>query len=94
MSPEKLSSDEIERRLGELDGWTLVDGKLHKDYRFSSFVQAFAFMSGVALTAEAMNHHPEWFNVYNRVSIDLITHDAGGVSEKDFELAAKADALA
>ncbi len=94
MATPKLSREEVERRLGDLDGWTLADGKLHKDYRFDSFVEAFAFMSGVALTAEAMNHHPEWFNVYNRVSIDLTTHDAGGISEKDFELAARADASA
>ncbi|MEM7357223.1 MAG: 4a-hydroxytetrahydrobiopterin dehydratase [Acidobacteriota bacterium] len=94
MAPQKLSTDEIEQRLGELDGWTLQDGKLHKDYAFDDFVHAFGFMSSVALIAEGMNHHPEWFNVYNRVSIDLTTHDAGGISPLDFEFAAKADALA
>jgi len=94
MAIQKLSTAEIEDRLGRLDGWALANGKLHKDYAFASFVQAFAFMTGVALVAEAMNHHPEWFNVYNRVTIDLTTHDAGGISAKDFELAAKADALA
>ena len=93
MAIEKLSADEIENRLGELDGWALRDGKLHKDYTFDDFVRAFGFMSSVALVAEAMNHHPEWFNVYNRVSIDLTTHDAGGLSRLDFEFAAKADAL-
>ena len=94
MAIAKLSTQEIEDRLGDLDGWVLKDGKLHKDYAFDSFVQAFSFMSGVALVAESMNHHPEWFNVYHKVSIDLTTHDAGGISEKDFELAAKADELA
>ncbi len=94
MATEKLAPEAIEVRLGRLDGWTLKNGKLHKDYSFESFVHAFSFMAGVALAAEAMNHHPEWFNVYNRVSIDLTTHDAGGISAKDFELAAKADALA
>jgi 4a-hydroxytetrahydrobiopterin dehydratase len=94
MATKKLSPAEIEDRLGRLDGWTLKDGKLHKDYAFDSFVQAFSFMSGVALVAESMNHHPEWFNVYHKVSIDLTTHDAGGISAKDFELAARADELA
>jgi len=94
MAIEKLSPEEIETRLAELDGWTLQDGKLHKDFTFESFVRAFGFMSSVALVAESMNHHPEWFNVYNRVSIDLTTHDAGGLSRRDFEFAARADALA
>ncbi len=93
MATEKLPPEAIEVGLGKLDGWTIRNGKLHKDYVFESFVQAFSFMSGVAISAEAMNHHPEWFNVYNRVSIDLTTHDAGGISHKDFELAAKADEL-
>ena len=94
MATQKLSPAEIEQRLGQLDGWTLADGKLHKDYSFADFVHAFGFMSSVALVAEGMGHHPEWFNVYNRVSIDLTTHDAGGISHLDFEFAAKADALA
>ncbi len=90
----KLSPEALEVGLGRLDGWSLKDGKLHKDFVFESFVHAFSFMAGVAIEAEAMNHHPEWFNVYNRVSMDLTTHDAGGITEKDLELAAKADALA
>ncbi|MEM7582908.1 MAG: 4a-hydroxytetrahydrobiopterin dehydratase [Acidobacteriota bacterium] len=93
MAVEKLSQEAIEQRLGELDGWTLADGKLHKEYAFDDFVTAFGFMSSVALVAEGMNHHPEWFNVYNRVVIDLTTHDAGGISELDFKFAARADAL-
>ncbi|MEE8526774.1 MAG: 4a-hydroxytetrahydrobiopterin dehydratase [Thermoanaerobaculia bacterium] len=87
MAIEKLSPQEIERRLGELEGWTVEDGKLHRDFQFANFVDAFGFMARVALHAESSNHHPEWFNVYNRVSIDLSTHDAGGISHRDFELA-------
>ncbi len=94
MATEKLSPEAIEVRLDRLGSWSIKNGKLHKDYVFESFAHAFSFMTGVALAAEAMNHLPEWFNVYNRVAIDLTTHDAGGISAKDFELAAKADALA
>ena len=93
MAIEKLAPEEIDQRLSQLDGWTIQDGKLHKEYTFRDFVQAFGFMSSVALVAEGMGHHPEWFNVYNRVVIDLTTHDAGGLSRYDFEFAAKADAL-
>ena len=94
MAISKLSPEAIEVRIGRLDGWTLKNGKLHKDYTFDSFVHAFSFMSAVALIAESMDHHPEWFNVYSRVSIDLTTHDVGGISDRDFQLAARADALA
>jgi len=76
----------------ELDGvpgWSLVDGKLHREIRFTDFVEAFGFMSRVALVAESMNHHPEWFNVYNSVVVDLSTHDAGGVTQTDLKLAAR-----
>ena len=93
MTIERLGAQEIGRRLGELDGWSLEDGKLHRDFTFGDFVAAFGFMTRVALLAEAMNHHPEWSNVYHRVSIDLTTHAAGGISRLDFELAAKIDAL-
>jgi 4a-hydroxytetrahydrobiopterin dehydratase len=72
----------------------LANGKLHKEFTFDGFVKAFGFMSAVALIAERMNHHPEWFNVYNRIVIDLSTHDVGGISALDFELATKIDALA
>ena len=89
MAVKKLSTQEIERRLGELDGWSVNRGKLHRDFAFDDFVAAFGFMARVALHAEAMNHHPEWSNVYNRVSIHLTTHDVGGISRRDFELAAK-----
>ena len=90
---EKLSSDEIQTELKKVSGWVIQDAKLHKEFQFSSFIKAFGFMTQLALVAESMNHHPEWFNVYNRVVIDLTTHDAGGISNLDFELASKADDL-
>ena len=71
-----------------LDGWSVVDGKLHGEFRFADFVSAFAFMTKVAFAAERMNHHPEWRNVYNRVTIDLVTHEADDqISRLDVELA-------
>ncbi|MEO0854859.1 MAG: 4a-hydroxytetrahydrobiopterin dehydratase [Cyanobacteria bacterium J06648_11] len=93
-TPQKLSPTEIQVRLDALDGWTLTAEKLHKDFTFGSFIRAFGWMSSVALVAEGMGHHPEWCNVYNRVSVDLTTHDAGGISSADFELAATMDELA
>ena len=90
---EILSSDEIQTELKKVAGWVIQDAKLHKEFQFSSFIEAFGFMTQLALVAESMNHHPEWFNVYNRVVIDLTTHDAGGISNLDFELASKADNL-
>lgn len=93
MTIEKLSSEETHRRLQELDQWTLLDGKLHREFRFENFVEAFGFMARAALIAETMSHHPEWSNVYNRVTVDLTTHDAGGVSDADFALAARLDQL-
>lgn len=77
-----------------LHAWQLVGGKLHREYRFGSFVEAFSFMTAAALRAEAMNHHPEWSNVYGRVTVDLTTHDAGGVSERDLMLARHMEKLA
>ncbi len=91
---QKLSEAEVRTRLSEIPGWELVDGKLHKAFRFASFVEAFGFMSSVALVAEAMNHHPDWSNVYNRVTIDLHTHDVGGISALDFTLARRMDEIA
>ena len=93
MAIQKLPPEDIEQRMSLLDGWSIRNGKLHKDYIFEDFVQAFGFMTSLALVAEGMGHHPEWFNVYNSVSIDLTTHDADGLSRLDFEFAAKADAL-
>lgn len=84
-----LSDAEIEAAIKQLPGsdWRLVDGKLYAEFRFDDFVLAFAFMSASALIAERMNHHPEWFNVYNRVNVHLTTHDAGGLTDLDFQLA-------
>ncbi len=89
----KMSENEIATALKKLTGWSIVNRKLHKDFKFGSFVEAFGFMSSVALIAEKLNHHPEWFNVYNKVSIDLTTHDAGGISTLDFEFATTVDGL-
>ena len=92
--PQKLSEEDVRARLSELSGWSLASGKLHRELQFDDFVRAFGFMSSVALVAEKMDHHPEWSNVYGRVVIDLQTHDAGGITELDFELAKAADRLA
>jgi 4a-hydroxytetrahydrobiopterin dehydratase len=93
-APTKLSAAEIDAALAELSGWSLENGKLHRQFQFASFVEAFGFMSSVALVAESMGHHPEWFNVYNRVTVDLTTHDAGGISQADVDLAKKMNELA
>lgn len=83
-----LTQDELSTALNVLPGWTVLDGKLHAEFRFDDFVTAFAFMTKVAFAAEAAAHHPEWFNVYNRVVIDLVTHEAGNaISQKDIDLA-------
>ncbi len=88
-----MTQDEINARLKQLNGWTIENGKLHREFKFKSFVEAFGFMTSVALVAEGMNHHPEWFNVYNKVVIELTTHDVGGISNLDMEFAAKVDGL-
>ena len=90
----KLSAAEVAARLPELQGWELIDGKLGKTFRLDSFVKAFGFMASVALVAEAMNHHPEWSNVYNRVTIALTTHEVGGISDLDFTFAQRIDDIA
>tara|TARA_R110000751_G_scaffold7942_12_gene32284 strand:+ start:4583 stop:4891 length:309 start_codon:yes stop_codon:yes gene_type:complete len=89
----KLSPAEIDVALNEVRGWTLAgDGlSIQKTFKFKDFNQAFGFMTRIALKADKMDHHPEWFNVYNKVDITLTTHDVGGVSQKDIKLAAFAD---
>jgi len=82
-----LSPEQIQSELQNLSGWSLVDGKLHKEFQFEDFIQAFGFMTRAAFHAEKMNHHPEWFNVYNKLKVDLMTHDAGGITENDIKLA-------
>lgn len=94
MARKKLSDSDIQKDLEKLSGWSVENGKLHKEFQFDNFVSAFGFMTQLALIAESMNHHPEWFNVYNRVTIDMSTHDAGGITELDFKFAEHADALA
>lgn len=94
MAPTLLSTDALNTALGELSGWSVEQGKLHRQFQFPSFVEAFGFMSSVALVAESMGHHPEWFNVYNRVTVDLTTHDAGGITDLDVKLASKMNELA
>ncbi|MCR9095839.1 MAG: 4a-hydroxytetrahydrobiopterin dehydratase [bacterium] len=92
--PKALETPEIEAKLADLEGWSLEDGKLHRSFRFANFVEAFGFMASVALVAEKMDHHPEWSNVYDRVEVDLTTHDAGGITVLDFELAVAMNAAA
>ena len=89
-----LTANQLDTALAQLDGWSIQNGKLHRQFQFPSFVEAFGFMSSLALVAESMGHHPEWFNVYNRVTIDLTTHDSGGITQKDVDLAQKANELA
>lgn len=84
---QKATESEIASALSRLSGWSLQDAKIHREFSFGDFSEAWGFMSRVALLAEQHNHHPEWFNVWNRVVIDLATHDVGGISRKDFELA-------
>jgi 4a-hydroxytetrahydrobiopterin dehydratase len=86
---KKLSEAEVNESLSHAKGWTLSNGKLHRVFECKDFVTAFGNMTRVALVAEAMNHHPEWFNVWNKVVIDLNTHSVKGISNLDFDLAAK-----
>ena len=91
---EALSSKEVNERLSSLEGWSIEDGKLHKKFQFKTFQEAFGKMTEIALVAEKLDHHPEWYNVYNRLDISLITHDAGpGVTEKDFHLAREIEGI-
>jgi 4a-hydroxytetrahydrobiopterin dehydratase len=87
MSRQKLPDAEITAALAALPGWSYQAGKLHREFTFKDFVSAWGFMSSCALAAEAMNHHPDWSNVWNRVRVELMTHDAGGVTQNDLALA-------
>jgi len=94
MARARLSELELADALAELPGWQVANGKLHREWRFADFSAAFGFMTRVALEAERMNHHPEWTNVWNRVVVDLVTHDAGGLTASDVKLAKRMEALA
>ncbi len=89
-----LDESALEAALASLDGWTVEAGKLHKQFTFTDFIEAFGFMTKVAIVAEGLNHHPEWFNVYNRVTVDLTTHDSGGITANDTGLATRMNELA
>jgi len=91
---KKLSDAEIEKHLASLPSWERGDGRIRKAFRFEDFVEAFGWMTRVALVAEKMDHHPEWKNVWASVEVELSTHDAGGLTELDMRLAAAMDALA
>ena len=86
---QKLSEDEVQVALENLAGWSLANGKLHRELKFRDFSQAFGLMTRVAMEAHLMDHHPEWSNVYNRVTIDLVTHSEGGITDLDVRLAKK-----
>ena len=87
MGLSKLSENEVQSQISNLDGWSVVNRKLHKEFEFSDFNEAFGFMARASMHIEKMNHHPEWFNVYNKLVIDLMTHDASGITENDINLA-------
>jgi 4a-hydroxytetrahydrobiopterin dehydratase len=88
-----LPESEVEQKMADCPYWERRANKIARQFMFADFVQAFAFMSSVALLAERANHHPEWSNVYNRVDIELTSHDAAGLTNRDFSLAAEIDAL-
>lgn len=96
---EALTIAAIQRQLGKLNEglkekpWTIVNEKLHKEFIFTNFIEAFGFMTQAAIIAESMNHHPEWFNVYKKVIVDLTTHEAKGISDLDFQLANRFEKL-
>jgi 4a-hydroxytetrahydrobiopterin dehydratase len=91
---KKMTKSEVTAAVAKLAGWSVKKGKLHREYKFPDFPHAVGFMTIAAPGIEKMNHHPEWSNVYNRVSVDLTTHDAGGITHHDFELAALLEGIA
>ncbi len=95
MARQKLGESELEQALTELPGWEVKDGKLHKQFKFGSFAEAMGWMVSVALYADKQDHHPEWSNVYNKVSVNLVTHDLdNAISNLDVDLARKMEDLA
>lgn len=93
-SPDHLPSEDAARRLEEIPGWALKDGAIERKFRFGNFSEAFGFMARCALVAEQLDHHPDWSNSWNRVEVRLTTHQAGGLTERDFELARAMNAIA
>ena len=91
---KKMTDADIAQAVKQVPGWTVDGGKLHREYKFADFPHAFGFMATAAPAIEKMDHHPEWFNVYNRVTVDLSTHDAGGITQKDFDLAMLLEGIA
>ena len=89
-----LTETQISAALNELKQWTNLNGKLHREYKFPHFAHAIGFMATAAFQIEKNNHHPEWSNVYNRVTVDLTTHDAGGITQNDVDLAIYLEGLA
>ena len=83
----RLSQLDIKEELKNLPGWNVINEKLYKEFKFDNFNQAFGFMTRAAMEIEKMNHHPEWFNVYNRITVELTTHDVGGITKNDINLA-------
>jgi len=90
----KMKKADVAVLLKKLPGWSLKGGKLHREYKFADFPHAFGMMATAAPAIEKMNHHPEWANVYNQVTVDLSTHDAGGITQKDFDLAMLLEGIA
>lgn len=91
---KKLDEAKIRAMVGKMPGWSVAGGKLHREYKFPDFAHAFGMMATAAPGIEKMDHHPEWSNVYNRVTVDLSTHDAGGITQEDFDLAALLEGIA
>jgi 4a-hydroxytetrahydrobiopterin dehydratase len=93
MASKKLAAGEIAERMAKVPKWRLVGERLHREFQFEDFVRAFGFMSSVALLAEKANHHPDWTNAYGKVVVDLTSHDSGGLTQRDFDLAMAIDTL-
>lgn len=93
MQAQKLAEQEITNRLKTFKDWKVEKGKLHRVFQCKDFITAFGYMTRIALVAQEMNHHPEWCNVWNKITVDLSTHSLGGLSNLDFELAAKIDQI-
>lgn len=93
-APRRLNDEEIRLALSQLGGWTRAGAKLQREYKFKDFVEAWGFMCSAALIVQELDHHPEWFNVYGTVRVELTTHDAGGITRRDVDLAKRMEAIA